>query len=348
MKPALSDVSVTEFLVLARTGFVPRGLVAGSCLFNAGTQYDWDVRTGEITRLSDAIREAQRLAVERMRQQAAELRADGVVSVRISVEHHIWRGGRQVAQCLAMGTAVAFDRKHAPAELGNAPQLHLANGQPFGSDLKGRDFVALLGAGYRPLAVAMGTCVYGLDPRTLRQYRGRDTEITEFTQAFFDARESAMNRLQQDLFSHGSRPGAPRLAGRDRRDDRQREDVRRAGRLQVRRSSSSPPSGRRSLRWQPTIRGAPSRGPRQASSCRSTGRTHPRNSRDRASPLAGRGAVPLGLQEREERSSDPCDAAVLRGGRPASSGHLSVGWVPPELAPQERGSDTGPPHPTER
>jgi uncharacterized protein YbjQ (UPF0145 family) len=55
----------------------------------------------------------------------------------------------------------------------------------------------------------MGNCVYGLDPRQLRAYRGRDAEITEFTQAFFDARESAMDRLQKDLFTEGHRRGHP-------------------------------------------------------------------------------------------------------------------------------------------
>jgi uncharacterized protein YbjQ (UPF0145 family) len=54
----------------------------------------------------------------------------------------------------------------------------------------------------------MGNCVYGLDPRELRNYRGQDAEITAFTQAFFDARESAMGRLQHDLFSEFP-PGHP-------------------------------------------------------------------------------------------------------------------------------------------
>jgi uncharacterized protein YbjQ (UPF0145 family) len=56
-------------------------------------------------------------------------------------------------------------------------------------------------AGYRPVTLAMSSCVYGLDPRELRAYRGQDAEVTSLTQAFFDARETAMDRLQQDLFS---------------------------------------------------------------------------------------------------------------------------------------------------
>ena len=206
--PALSELGVTEFLTLQRAGFLPRGLVVGSCVFAAGTQYDWVVRTGEIGSLSQAMRNARHLAIQRMRAQAVQLQADGVVDVRLEVEHHLWRGARQVAKCIAVGTAVTFDRQHAPHALQGAPSLRLASGAPFDSDLSGGDFVTLLSAGYRPVTVAMGNCVYGLDPRTLRAYRGKDDEIREFTTAFFDARESAMERLQADLFREWPR-GSP-------------------------------------------------------------------------------------------------------------------------------------------
>jgi uncharacterized protein YbjQ (UPF0145 family) len=209
--PALSELSVTEFITLSRAGFFPHGLVIGSCIYEAGNQYDWNVATGEVTALSHALRSARGLAIERMRMQAAALRAEGVVEVRIQVEHDVWRGSRQVAKFVAMGTAVGFDASYAPPAHRNAPSLRLANGTPFTSDLTAPDFVKLLRGGYRPVAVAMGACVYGLDPRHLRDYRTRDAEVSEYTQAFFDARETAMDRLQQDLFQHhpeGS-PDAP-------------------------------------------------------------------------------------------------------------------------------------------
>lgn len=199
--PALSELSVTEFVALTRIGFVPRGLVVGSCVYSAGTQYDWKVQTGEIVRLSQSLREARSKAIARMREQARKLGAEGVVDVRLEVEHHLWRGARQVAKCVAFGTAVAADRKNAPKSLEHAPSLKLAGGVPFDSDLTTTDFVTLLSAGYRPLTVAMGTCVYGLDPRELRKHRNQDEEIPAYTQAFFDARESAMERLQNDLFA---------------------------------------------------------------------------------------------------------------------------------------------------
>jgi uncharacterized protein YbjQ (UPF0145 family) len=198
---ALSELSVTEFLALARVGYFPHGIVIGSSLYEAGTQYDWRVATAEVVPLSTAMRTARSLAMKRMRQQAQGLGAEGVVDVRLELEHHLWRGGRQVVKFVASGTAIGFDHERAPQGMRGAPSLRLASGLPFTSDLTTADFIALLRAGYRPVTLAMASCVYGLDPRELRKYRGQDTELTTFTQAFFDARETAMDRLQQDLFA---------------------------------------------------------------------------------------------------------------------------------------------------
>ena len=99
-------------------------------------------------------------------------------------------------------------REHGPHELVNAPTLRLVNGSPFMSDLSGQDFVALLRAGYRPVTVASGTCVYQLNTQEMARYRGYNAEISEYTGAFFDARETAMGRLQYDLFSAWP-PGHP-------------------------------------------------------------------------------------------------------------------------------------------
>jgi uncharacterized protein YbjQ (UPF0145 family) len=210
--PAFSELSVTEFLTLSRVGYFPHGLVIGSCIFEAGNQFDWQVATSEVVSLSHALRSARGLAIARMRSQAAQLGAEGVVDVRVQVEHDVWRGARQVAKFVALGTAIGFDRGHLP-HLRNVPSLHLADGTPFTSDLTGPDFVTLLRAGYRPISLAMGACVYGLDPRHLRAYRNRDAEVSEYTQAFFDARETALDRLQQDLFREHPQGSADSPAG---------------------------------------------------------------------------------------------------------------------------------------
>ncbi len=207
-QPGLSELSVTEFITLSRAGYYPRGLVIGSCIYEAGNQYDWVVATQEVQPLSHALRQARHIAIDRMRKQAQGLGAEGVVEVRVQVEHDVWRGARQVAKFIAIGTAIKFDRGRARPEHQHASSLHLADGHPFTSDLSAPDFVALLRAGYRPITVAMGSCVFGLDPRHVRAYRDQDAEVTEYTQAFFDARETAMDRLQQDLFA-AHPPGTP-------------------------------------------------------------------------------------------------------------------------------------------
>ena len=83
--PALSELSVTEFLTLSRAGYFPHGLVIGSCIFEAGNQFDWQVATSEVVALSHALRSARGLAIARMRSQAAALGAEGVVDVRVQV-----------------------------------------------------------------------------------------------------------------------------------------------------------------------------------------------------------------------------------------------------------------------
>ncbi len=226
--PALSDLSVTEFLTLSRLGFLPHGLVVGASVYEAdtsssGAQIDlWGalfgnaplvkpIETKEVVALSEAVRAARTLAIERMRMQAAQVMAEGVVGVRLDVEHHLWRGNHQVVKFIAVGTAIGFDREHGPEALRGAPSLRLANGAPFTSDLSGQDFVALLQAGYRPVTVASGTCVYQLNLQEMVRYQGYNCEVAEYTRAFFDARETAMARLQYDLFSWwpAGHPDAP-------------------------------------------------------------------------------------------------------------------------------------------
>ncbi|HZV02524.1 MAG TPA: heavy metal-binding domain-containing protein [Planctomycetota bacterium] len=201
--PALSDLSATEFVTLARMGFYPHGLVLGASVYDAG----WggiQLGTQEVTSLSSAMRQARHLAVERMKQQAEAVGAEGIVGVRLQVEHHTWHGGHNVARFLAIGTAIGFDADRAPLELRDSPSLTVG-GRPFTSGLSGQDFVLLLRAGYRPIAVAIGNCVYHLGFTLTNVFSG-NTEITSYTQAFMDARELAMERMTQDLMKEVTQP----------------------------------------------------------------------------------------------------------------------------------------------
>jgi uncharacterized protein YbjQ (UPF0145 family) len=205
-EPALSDLSVTEFLTLARIGFFPHGLVIGSSVYDSGFGIYLGA-TGERTPMSQALREARRLAVSRMRDQAKQVHAEGVVGVRLLVEHHRWRGNHNVVKFIAIGTAIGFDHDHVPAELRGAPSLALYSGMPFTSDLSGQDFVMLLRAGYRPIELAFGSCVYEIDRRQAGIFNMNNEELVDYTAAFFDARETAMKRLTHDIFREFSPNG---------------------------------------------------------------------------------------------------------------------------------------------
>ena len=82
-------------------------------------------------------------------------------------------------------------------------ELHRApNGRPFTSDLSGQDFWTLLSAGYRPLGLVMGTCVYHVAHQGCSAAgcarSASNAEMPNFTQALYDARELAMERMQAE------------------------------------------------------------------------------------------------------------------------------------------------------
>jgi uncharacterized protein YbjQ (UPF0145 family) len=185
-----SDLSVNEFLLVKESGFEPLGLVLGSSIYHIGLQMaNWN-QNMELGVLTQAMYHARELAMTRMEEEADQLGADGIVGVRLTIGRYDW--GADMAEFIAVGTAV----KHAGGELHRAP-----NGRPFTSDLSGQDFSTLLRAGYRPVGLVMGNCVYHVAQRgmmqSLRQV-GRNMEMTNFTQALYEARELAMGRMQTE------------------------------------------------------------------------------------------------------------------------------------------------------
>jgi uncharacterized protein YbjQ (UPF0145 family) len=185
-----SDLSVNEFLLVKEAGFEPLGLVLGSSIYHIGFQQaSWN-QNMEMQVLTQAMYHARELAMTRMEEEADQLGADGVVGVRLTIGRYDW--GVDMAEFIAVGTAV----KHAGGELHRAP-----GGRPFTSDLSGQDFSTLLRAGYRPVGLVMGNCVYHVARQGMMQsmrQMGRNIEMTNFTQALYDARELAMGRMQTE------------------------------------------------------------------------------------------------------------------------------------------------------
>jgi len=185
-----SDLSVDEFLLVKQAGFEPIGLVLGSSIYHIGFQQAMWNQNQEMSVLTQAMYHARELAMTRMEEEADQLGADGIVGVRLDIGRYEW--GADLAEFIAVGTAV----KHRGGELHRAP-----NGRPFTSDLSGQDFAKLLRAGYRPVGLVMGNCVYHVARQgmlaSLRQI-GRNVEMPNFTQALYEARELAMERMQTE------------------------------------------------------------------------------------------------------------------------------------------------------
>ncbi len=191
-----SDLSVNEFLLVKQAGFEPLGLVVGSSIYHIGMQLSGWKKSQEMTVLSEAMYGARQLAMTRMEEEADQLGADGVVGVRLDIGRYEW--GQDMAEFIAIGTAV----KHRDGVLHRAP-----SGRPFTSDLSGQDFWTLLHTGHRPVGMVMGSCVYHVAHRGMLQsmaQTGRNVELSNFTQALYDARELAMERMQSEAQETGA------------------------------------------------------------------------------------------------------------------------------------------------
>ena len=185
-----SDLSVNEFLLVREAGFRPLGLVLGSSIYHVGIQVGRWGKNMEMDRLSQAMYHARELAMTRMEAEADALGADGIVGVRLDIEFKEF--GNDLAEFVAVGTAVKAD---------DDGTWRNDAGVPFTSDLSGQDFWTLLRAGYAPLGMVMGSCVYHIAHQrgmSALGNVGRNVEIPQFTEALYDARELAMSRMQAE------------------------------------------------------------------------------------------------------------------------------------------------------
>src|SRR5579884_3884403 len=185
-----SDLSINEFLLVREAGFDPVGLVMGSSIYHIGFQMGRWSKNQELDVLTQAMYHARELAMTRMEEEADMLGADGIVGVRLDIGRHEW--GQHLAEFIAIGTAI----RHREDEHYRAP-----NGRPFTSDLSGQDFWTLLRAGYRPVSLVMGNCVYHVGYQGLSQWFkqiGQNCEMPTYTQAIYDAREHSLARMQAE------------------------------------------------------------------------------------------------------------------------------------------------------
>jgi uncharacterized protein YbjQ (UPF0145 family) len=191
-----SDLSVDELLLAREAGFEPLGLVIGSSIYHIGTQGTTWNQNQELQVLTGAMYHARELAMGRMDAEADALGADGVIGVRFDISRYEW--GPHLAEFISIGTAVR-------AADGTSHRNRL--GKPFTCDLSGQDFWKLRHAGYMPAGLVMGSCVYHVAHQGMRQmFRnvGQNVEMENYTQALYDARELAMERMQAEANQLGA------------------------------------------------------------------------------------------------------------------------------------------------
>jgi uncharacterized protein YbjQ (UPF0145 family) len=183
-----TDLNVGEFLLARAEGYDAVGQVMGSSIYHVGWQYAPGLISSELTVVTQAHLEARGLALGRLRQEAAALRAHGVVGVRLTTRAYEWGPG--LLEFTAVGTAVRL-RGAPPAQI------------PFLSDLSGEDFWTLVRAGYLPKGLAMGFSAY-----FVYNYAGfnpfRNQELTDYSAGVYQARHRAMQRLHADLLQLGA------------------------------------------------------------------------------------------------------------------------------------------------
>jgi uncharacterized protein YbjQ (UPF0145 family) len=180
-----SDLSVDEAVLLKEIGYEPRGLVVGSAVYHLGIQYsNWSTNQ-EMTELTQAMYQARQEAVTAMERHAEQVGGQGVVGLKLEVQMH--SGGHPLAEFVAMGTAVANPTTHTRGI--------------WVSDLSGQDLYLLIRAGYQPVGLAFGACVYHVAHQAMGQWLGQqnqNVELGNYTSALYEARELAMTRMQQE------------------------------------------------------------------------------------------------------------------------------------------------------
>jgi uncharacterized protein YbjQ (UPF0145 family) len=191
-----SDLTVDEFLLVEQSGFEALGLVMGSSIYHVGFQWQkWSV-SQELDVLTRAMFQARELAMTRMEEEADLLGADGVVGVRLVFKQYAMDEG--VLEFQAIGTAIRHRER--------VGSFRTKDNRPFTSDLSGQDLWKLVRAGYRPVSLAMGACVYHIAHLSFMaalKQAGRNQEMKIYTEATYAARELALERMQAEAVERG-------------------------------------------------------------------------------------------------------------------------------------------------
>ncbi|MGI4792073.1 MAG: heavy metal-binding domain-containing protein [Janthinobacterium lividum] len=194
-----SNLSVNEFVLTRAERITPLGQVTGNCSYHVGWQPTAVYTSMELTVVSRAHNQTWRLALSRLQAEARVLGAHGVVGVTLKSAPSSWSD--RMLEVSAQGTAIRW-------------QGASVTSAPFVSALSGQEFWALLNAGYHPVGVAYGTCVYQqVTTNTTRWATGSgilnstarvNQEMHEYTSAFHESRCRAVQYMEDEARQLGA------------------------------------------------------------------------------------------------------------------------------------------------
>ena len=208
-----SDLSVSGFALCDQLGLTPIHQVMGSSIYQVGYQSStWPMMMGgtvltELDTLSQAWNEVRGNALARLANEARELGAHAVVGVQLRIGSHDWAEG--AIEYVVLGTAVHRS--------GVEPA-----GEPILTELSVSDYAKLVQAGMEPAGIAAWSSVFfasytfnsmlagggglggGSGGLTSLGGASYNYELTEFTQAFYNAREQVMHSMGEQARSMGA------------------------------------------------------------------------------------------------------------------------------------------------
>jgi uncharacterized protein YbjQ (UPF0145 family) len=224
-----SDLSVNGWALCHQLGLRPLSQVMGSSVYQMGYQSAWgQLELGgplglggtfmvELDTLSEALNEVRSKALGRLAEEARRVGADAVVGVSTKAGESELETGTVALEHLVVGTAVS--RGGARGEHGRARSEHGGGGagEPVLTELSVADFAKLVRGGFEPVGVVAWSSVffagYAFGPAIAAGEMalgfGQNYELPEFTQAFYEARESVMTRLGEQA----ERLGASGIVG---------------------------------------------------------------------------------------------------------------------------------------
>jgi uncharacterized protein YbjQ (UPF0145 family) len=196
-----SNLSIADFALCHQLNLRPLSQVMGSSIYQMGYQAAWGQQGSwgpqglggtfmvELDTLSQALNEVRSRALGRLAEEARHVGADAVVGVSAHAGESDLETGSVALEHTVVGTAVS-----RPGSGGSQPVL---------TELSVADYGKLVQGGFEPLGIVAWSSVFfagyafgpGIAGGEMMMGPVQTFELREFTQAFFEARETVMAQL---------------------------------------------------------------------------------------------------------------------------------------------------------